>query len=280
DPVGVGGVYTDLPEPPLVGGVADGRAGDPGVAAVGGAEDAAAVAGGVGVDGVDDAGVGGGHGHADAADVGVGGEAVGQLVPRLAAAGGAVDARAGAAVVVVVGAAAALPGGGVEGVRATRVQREVHDARGVVDEEGLRPRLAAVRRAVDAAVGVGGVELPLGRHPDDGGVRGVDEDAADGAGLLQPEVLPRLAAVGGAEYALAAVGDGAAAAVDLAGADVDRRRVRGVERHVADGEREHVVADGGEGGAAVGGAEDAAGAGADEEPLPALDGQRRHAPAD
>src|SRR5690606_3753629 len=141
---GVGGVHADLPEPPLEGRVADGGAGGPGVAAVVGAEGGAGVAGGVRVDGVDDAGVGGGHGHADSADVGVGGEAGGELVPGEATVGGAVEAGAEAAVVVVVGAAAALPGGGVEGVRAPRVEPEVDDARRVVDEEGVGPGLAAV----------------------------------------------------------------------------------------------------------------------------------------
>ena len=131
------------------------------------------------------------------------GQAFRHLVPRVAAVRRPVDAASRPAAREPPRAPPPLVRRRVEHRRVRRVEGEVDEAGVVVDVEDLRPRLAAVRRPVDAALGVGAEQVPQRRHPHDVGVRGVDGDAPDVARLLQPREPPRLAAVRGVIHALA-----------------------------------------------------------------------------
>src|SRR5262249_32402607 len=153
-----------------------------------------------------------------------------------AAVGGLVEAAAGAPLldrvvgvvailqgrltaVAVEPVAAPLPGGDEQRLGVVGVHAPLEDARLVVHAQDLLPRLAAVRRLVEAAILIVAVQPAQGADIDDVGVLGVDEDLADLERLLESHVLPGLAAVGGLVHAVA-VGDRVARVV-LAGADPD-----------------------------------------------------------
>src|SRR5437763_847952 len=88
----------------------------------------------------------------------------------------------------------------------------------------LVPRLAAVRRAKDAAFGVRAEQVPEGGGVNDVRVFGVDADAGQVARVAEANVLPRLAGVGGLPHTRAVrhvAADGL-----LPAADVDHVRVR------------------------------------------------------
>src|SRR5262249_5322908 len=127
---------------------------------------------------------------------------------------------------------AALVGGRDQYVGVARVLHHVGDAGVLADLQHALPRLAAVGGLVPAAVAARPPQRPLGGDVDHVRVARVDEDLADVLGLLQADLLPRLAGVVGAVHAVA-VADGALAVV-LAGADPDGVRVLRVERDVAD----------------------------------------------
>src|SRR2546422_11146758 len=65
------------------------------------------------------------------------------------------------------------------------------------------PRLAAVDGLVDAALRIRAPQVAEGGHVHHVGVRGVDHDAADRPGVLEPHVGPFLPAVGGLVDAVA-----------------------------------------------------------------------------
>ncbi len=117
-----------------------------------------------------------------------------------------------------------LPRPGEDDARVVRVDREVVDTGPLGDEEDVVPGLAAVQRAVEAALGVRAVGVPEGGDVDAVGIARVNAHLADVARLLQPEVLPGLAGVGAAVDAVAV----ADVATDrgLAHPDVDDVRVR------------------------------------------------------
>ena len=161
------------------------------------------------------------------------------------------DARARAAVDQGPDVAPALVAGGVEHVRVAGVLHQVHDARVLVDLQHQFPVGAAVDGLVHAALAARSPQRAHGRHVDDLRVGGVDHDAADVHGALQPHVLPALAPVEGAVDAVA-VADRALAVV-LAGADPDHVRGRGGDGQAADGVAALAVEDRLQGDAAVGG---------------------------
>src|SRR5439155_12028867 len=146
--------------------------------------------------------------------------------------------------------------------------------------QDLAPRLAAVRRLVDAALVRVAPELARDAHVD--GVRfgGVDEDLGDALGLLEAEVGPVLAAVRGS---VDAVPDGRAVPRPrLTGADPDHLGVLRVDRDRADRLDRLLVEHRLEGGAGVDRLPHAAagGAGVDREPRPFVHrGERRDAAA-
>src|SRR5262249_20718413 len=133
----------------------------------------------------------------------------------------------------------------------------IDEARLLVEELRHFPGLAAVAGLVQAALPVRPPEAAQGGHIGDVRVFRVDGDAADVARLLDAEVLPGLAAVGGA-IGPVAPGD-AVARVALAGADPDDVRVGRGHGDGADAQGRLVVEDRRPGGAVVGRLPDAAG---------------------
>ena len=196
------------------------------------------------------------HVQPDAAHLGARREARpldGEAAPRRAAVVAGPDRRARPGLAEVPRPALARPRAGIQPRRVAGVADEVDGAGLVVHEQRPLPGRAAVRRAVDAALGVGRVEVTDGRDRRHVRVGWVEEDATDVVRLLQPEVRPRRAAVGAPVDARAGVRR--PRRVGLAGAHPQRRpvalRVRPVDRHVADGEGRHLVEERREAGAAV-----------------------------
>ncbi len=223
------------------------------LAAVVGAEQAALL----GLDqGPDPVGVGRRDGDADAALDPLG-QPLGQLLPAVAAVLGAPQAAVLAAAVEGPRLALHLPDGGVEDARVGGVHGQVDGAGAVADVEHLLPARAAVARAEDAALLVGAEDVAEGGDVDHVGIRRVDADAADLAGLAQADVAPAVAGVGRAVDADPR--RDVAARAGRAGAGVDHVGVRGRHRHGADrAGLELLVGDVGPAQAAVGGLPDAA----------------------
>ena len=119
-----------------------------------------------------------------------------------------------------------VPLGGVDAVRIDRVDRHVDDAgvrrRAEVGRQDRRPVVAAVDRAVEAALAAGRVDRAGRCDEDNVRVGRVDRDPADHARVLEPDVRPRCAVVGRLVDAVADVGDAAAGGVRLAGAGPER----------------------------------------------------------
>src|SRR5262249_21968385 len=153
----------------------------------------------------------------------------------------------------------------VEQLRVLRVHRQIDEAGILVDELHLRPGLAAVGGLVDAALLVRRPEVAQRRDVHDVGVLRVDDDAADVARLLETDVLPGLAAVGGLVHAVAP--RDAVARVVLAGADPHDVGVGRRHRDGTDAQGRLVVEDRLPAVAAVGGLPDAAGRGAEVDRL-------------
>ena len=123
-------------------------------------------------------------------------QSVGQLGPRVAAVGGAVDAAAGSAAVEAPGAPSALVRGREERARVRRVHDQVDGAGVVVDVQDLLPRVAAVGGAVDAPLRVGPPQVADRRHVSHVRIPRVDLNARDVVRVGQPQVRPRAPGVG------------------------------------------------------------------------------------
>ena len=163
------------------------------------------------------------------------------LLPRVAAVGGLPQTAAAAAGVHAPRRALELPHRREEDARIGRIDREVDRAGGVVEEEHLLPRLAAVGRAEDAALRVRSEGVAHRGDEHAVGVARVDDDVADLLRVVEAEMLPAVAAVGRAIHARA-VGQ-IFAQLRFAGADLD---------HVRIGRRDGDRADRGDVGLAVG----------------------------
>src|SRR5205085_10504486 len=72
---------------------------------------------------------------------------------------------------------------------------ELHRAGGVVPEEDLLPRRAAILRAVHAARGVGAPDVPEHRDVDEIRIRRMHHDVADLPGVFKADLLPRTTGV-------------------------------------------------------------------------------------
>src|SRR5436190_3950961 len=88
-----------------------------------------------------------------------------------------------------------LPGRREEGARVGRVHHNVDRAGVLVHEQHALPGLAAVLRAIDAALGLRAVTVALRGDEDDVGIGRVDHDAADAAGRFETHVRPCAAGV-------------------------------------------------------------------------------------
>ena len=170
--------------------------------------------------------------------------------PGVAAVERAMEARALPAAVEVERRAPVLPHAGEDLVGVARVEADVAATGLVVDEQDLLPRRTAVRRAVEAAFVV--LAPRRAECSDEGDVRvgRVQHDAVHVLGLVEPEFLPRAAAVLGAIDAAADAGR--VARVAFAAADPDDVRVALVDRDRADRRAVLVVEDRREALAAVG----------------------------
>src|SRR5512132_2769459 len=126
-----------------------------------------------------------------------------ETFPGQAAVGGLVEAAAGAAAFEVPGLAANLVERRVDDAGVIGVEDDVDGARVLVLVENLLPRLAAVGGAEDAAFRVRAEGVADRRDQHDVRITRVDDDRADLARVLQPDVVPGLAAVGRFIYAVA-----------------------------------------------------------------------------
>ena len=115
------------------------------------------------------------------------------------------------------------------------------------DLEDVGPALTPIGRAVDATAVMGGVT----ESRDDYQIRigGIDEDAVDLYGVLEPDVLPALAGIGGLPHAVAeAAPDGVAGTgindVGIGGCDLDGADAVNARLLIKDGEPRHAGAGG------------------------------------
>src|SRR6185437_4213193 len=90
-----------------------------------------------------------------------------------------------------------LPERGVQGLRVGRVHHDVVGARVLVRLDHLVPRLPAVRGAEDAAFGVGPIRVSEGRDEDAIWIGRLDRDVRNHARVVETDVRPGLAGVGG-----------------------------------------------------------------------------------
>ncbi len=128
-----------------------------------------------------------------------------------------------------------LPQAGVERVGRAGIHREIDRARLRVSEQHPIPRLAAVARAEDASLLGGRIRVAEHRRIDEVRVLRVDANARDGHRVGQPDVGPRLPAVGCPVDAVAL--DDIAPQLHFAHPDVDDIRIRLRDRHGADRRR-------------------------------------------
>src|SRR5579872_1724673 len=152
--------------------------------------------------GVDDAAVAAEDVEADAAFVAAR-QSGGELRPGGAAVCGPVDAAAGSAAVESPRSALALIHRSEEDVRILRIHDDVGRARVLVDEEAPGPRPPSVRRAEHTPLGVRSPQMTGRGDVDDLRVGGMDDDAADVAGVLEARRGPRASRVGGLVRAVA-----------------------------------------------------------------------------
>ena len=181
-----------------------------------------------------------------------------ELPPRLAAVARLVDAAARPAADEAARRPAPLIRRREQDVRVRRIDDEIGGAGVVVDEQRLRPRLAAVGRHEDAALRVRPEQMSDRRDPDHVRVLRMDDDARDRLRFAQADVRERHPGVGGLEHAVTE--RRALPVVRLAGADVEHARIRRRDRDVADRVRAVAVEDRLEGGAVVDGLPQPAGA--------------------
>ena len=164
------------------------------------------------------------HGRREAATL--------HLGPALTTVGRLPERGARAARTEEVGSAQALIARRPEHVRVARVEVDVHEASGVVDELLELPGRAAVRRLVEAAILVGRPRRAEGRDPRDVRVGGVHLDATDVLRGLEAHERPCETAVDRLENA-ATRGD-RVARVGLARTEIEDVRVARRDREIAE----------------------------------------------
>src|SRR5260221_4699180 len=219
--------------------------------------------------------------HADLAEGALGQPLVARDVrPGVAAVGRLPEAGALAAADELMGLAHGFPEGGVGDARVVGIHREIAGARGRAAEEHALPRLAAIARAVDAAGLVGAVGVAKRGNIYHIRILWVGAYLGDIARVLQAEMRPGLAGVGG--FVDAVTMRDIATNRGLSHAGVDHIGVRGRDGQRADrGALEEAVRDVLPVDAAVGRLPDATPGGAEVEHLPVVwvAGHRHHASA-
>src|SRR5262249_25588090 len=148
--------------------------------------------------------------------------AVGRLVHAAFGSGSAADDRPRLALTA--------PRAGIDLVRVLPVDRDRDDAGLVVDEQDFLPRLAAVRRAVHAALRSPAERLTDGRDVRDVGILRMDLQLPDLPDVTESDVLPRASRV--RRLVDASADDHVRADRFAAGADVNDVgiRIRDVDR--------------------------------------------------
>jgi len=156
----------------------------------------------------------------------------GDLAPRLAAVGRAMDCALRPAVDEREEVAAALITCRDEHVGIAWINHDVGYAGVVADREDLVPGPAAVGRFVKTAIAAGSPERTLCGDVDDVAIARIDDDAPDMFGALQTNLLPRFAGVDRLVNAVT-VAD-AALAVVFARTDPHHFRIARIERDDTD----------------------------------------------
>src|SRR5204862_7374735 len=133
-------------------------------------------------------------------------------------------ARSGTAAPHAPRIAARFPQRRVQRLRMIRIDDELDRAGLVVLVENLLPRLAAVLRAEDAAIGIRRRVMTERRHVDDVGVAGIDANLRDVLGLGEAGLRPRLPGIGRLVRAVAL--DDVAADIRSARSDLDAAGMR------------------------------------------------------
>ena len=135
------------------------------------------------------------RGDADPTEYPVWQAVAGQALPRRAAVRRAVEPTAGPAAGQAVGRAAGLPQRREKHHGVSRVKDDVDTARGRAVIQDLLPRRPTVGRPKDAALLVRTVHMSECSHKDRVRIARVNSQAADVAGVGQPDVRPGLAPV-------------------------------------------------------------------------------------
>ncbi len=214
---------------------------------------------------VHDVGVAPGDGDADATEHGLRKTAALHLGPGLPRIHRLPQRATGPAALQEVGTPYSLPARGEEHVGVFGVHGDIHEPRLVADELDQFPRLATVSGFVQPSFPIRAPDVPQGGHVHNVRVGGVDDDTADGLGLLEPLELPGEPTVGG-------LVDTAARRDRVAGILLARSRphdhgVAGRDSDVAHGDDPLIVEHGPEGRSAIGGLPYAARRGCHEEGL-------------
>ena len=214
------------------------------------------------------AGAGGRNRHADLADHAVRqARLAGDLFPRVAAVGAPEQPAARAAARNVPEVAPRFPHRGEQEARVGAVHRELDRARHVAAIEDFLPILAAVRRAIDAALGIGTEHIAQHCGIDEIGIRRMDADAADELAVAEADMAPGAARV--ARFVNAVAVGHIEADRRFTGARIDHVGVRGRDRDRTDrGAAHEAVRDAAPEYAAVLGLPDAAGTGPEIEHHP------------
>ena len=133
------------------------------------------------------------------------GQAGRQLLPRRAAVGRLEDAAARAVRrrVRVPRRTSRIPESRVHDLRIRRIDHHLDGTDVLVLVEHLLPRLAAIDRLEDAALGTRRVQMPDRRHEHDVRILRVHRDSADVLRVVEPDVRPCLASVGRLVHAVA-----------------------------------------------------------------------------
>ena len=142
------------------------------------------------------------------------------ILPGIAAIGRFPESAARAAAIHAPRLAADLPERSVEDTGIRRIHHDIGRARFRAARQHLLPRLAAIRRAIDAAFGVRPPEMAQRRYIGDIRIRRVNDNRSDVVRLLQADIAPGTPRIGGFVYAVAV--RCVAAHAGLTHADIDR----------------------------------------------------------
>ncbi len=173
-------------------------------------------------------------GDADAAEDAFGQSRISaEIGPGVAAVGGFEQAAIGAATFQIPRDAMHIPEGGVDNIRISGIENQIHRAGLYAACINLFPCFTTVGGAENAALFVRSPEMAHGRDVDDVGILGVHANRADLERVIQTKVLPGFARV--VRFINAVAMRGIAADIGLTHADVDNVGVGFRDADGADG---------------------------------------------